>query len=351
MSDSPLLSIIIPIYNVEKYLNRCIDSLVKQTYQNLEIILVIDGSPDNSIKIARDYAILDKRVIVVEQENKGLSGARNSGVSLSKGDYIMFVDSDDWIDLRTCEYAINSVNRDECDLVYWSGAKTFSDKPIQNFWLYDKDFLFSGKSLDWLKRRTVGLLEKELYNPVKTDNFNSAWGKLYKTAHIKNNNLNFVDTKIIGSEDVLFNIEYFQYANKISYLHNSFYFYWQENENSLTKNHGSTLFPRFLNMFHAIADLLLAYKLPAEYYHALENRKAVSIINNLLSITSVRNAQSRVQMIKDINSILSNNEIAKALQSLELQYLPVHWKLFFFLAKRKMATLLYFMMMVIRKIK
>lgn len=351
MSENPLISVIVPVYNVENYLNRCIDSLIQQTYHNLEIILVIDGSPDNSIKIAHDYAILDKRVIILEQENQGLSGARNSGVSLSKGEFIMFVDSDDWVDLRTCEYAMNSVNKDDCDLVFWSGAKTFGNKPNQNFWVYDKNYLFTDANLDWLKRRVVGLVKKELYNPIKTDNFNSAWGKLYKVAYIKNNNIKFIDTKIIGSEDVLFNIEYFQYANKISYLHNALYFYWQENDNSLTKNHGSTLFPRFLNMFKAINDLLVAYQLPAEYHHALENRKAVSIINNLLSITSARNAQSKLDKIRDINSILTNSEIAKALESLELQYMPIHWKLFFFLAKRKMATLLYFMMMLIRKIK
>lgn len=115
----PLISIIVPIYNVDKYLERCIDSIVGQTYKNLETILVDDGSTDESGEIADRYADKDKRVRVIHKENGGVSSARNAGIKESTGDYIMFVDADDKIDERTCEICIESIKNDE-DLVSFS---------------------------------------------------------------------------------------------------------------------------------------------------------------------------------------------------------------------------------------
>lgn len=100
MTNQPLLSVIIPVYKVEKYLRQCVDSVINQTYKNLEIILVDDGSPDNCGKICDEYAEKDKRVKVIHQLNKGLSGARNTGTEQASGEYIAFVDSDDWLDVH-----------------------------------------------------------------------------------------------------------------------------------------------------------------------------------------------------------------------------------------------------------
>lgn len=97
MGEKGLLSVIIPVYKVEPYLKRCIDSVRKQTYEKLQIILVDDGSPDNCGKICDEYTELDSRIIAVHQENEGLSGARNNGLLFAKGEYIAFVDSDDWL--------------------------------------------------------------------------------------------------------------------------------------------------------------------------------------------------------------------------------------------------------------
>lgn len=97
MGEKGLLSVIIPVYKVEPYLKRCIDSVRKQTYEKLQIILVDDGSPDNCGKICDEYTELDSRIIAVHQENEGLSDARNNGLLFAKGEYIAFVDSDDWL--------------------------------------------------------------------------------------------------------------------------------------------------------------------------------------------------------------------------------------------------------------
>ena len=117
MTNQPLLSVIIPVYNVEKYLRQCVDSVINQTYKNLEIILVDDGSPDNCGKICDEYAEKDKRVKVIHQLNKGLSGARNTGTEQASGEYIAFVDSDDWLDVHMYEDLFGVLNKYNLDMV------------------------------------------------------------------------------------------------------------------------------------------------------------------------------------------------------------------------------------------
>ena len=112
MSESkPLVSVVLPIYNVEKYLPKCLDSVVGQSYENIEIICINDGSPDESEKIVADYMKNDSRIVLINQKNQGLSGARNTGIENAKGEYIMFLDSDDWIDPETVEVAVDEAQK------------------------------------------------------------------------------------------------------------------------------------------------------------------------------------------------------------------------------------------------
>ena len=113
----PLISVIIAVYNPGKYLKACLDSLVNQTYKNLEIILVDDGSTDNSLEICKEYAEKDSRIIVHHKENSGVSSTRNLGIRLAHGDYFSFIDSDDYLDLDTYEYLVNLINTHNVDIV------------------------------------------------------------------------------------------------------------------------------------------------------------------------------------------------------------------------------------------
>ena len=120
MMDRALISIIVPIYNSEKYLKQCLDSLLQQSYTNIEIICIDDGSKDCSSEIVEEYMRYDNRVKLIKQENAGVSRTRNNGINYAQGEYIMFVDSDDWIDLNTCETALNSIIINDADTVMWS---------------------------------------------------------------------------------------------------------------------------------------------------------------------------------------------------------------------------------------
>ena len=120
MKEQPLVSVIIPVYNVERYLAQCLDSVSHQTYQNLEIICVNDGSRDGSPDILRRYADEDARIQVIDKANGGVSRARNDALDCARGEYIMFVDSDDWVEPDACENAVNAMREYDADIVMWS---------------------------------------------------------------------------------------------------------------------------------------------------------------------------------------------------------------------------------------
>ena len=121
----PKISIIVPVYNVEEYLEKCIESLIGQTYTNIEIIFVYNKSTDNSLQKLQQYQKKDSRILIIEKENEGVSVARNRGVNLATGEYIMFVDSDDWIDLDNCEKALKTIEKEQADILMWSYVREF----------------------------------------------------------------------------------------------------------------------------------------------------------------------------------------------------------------------------------
>lgn len=114
------ISIIAPVYNIERHLRKCLDSLINQTYKNIEIICVNDGSADKSLDILNEYANKDKQIVIVDKKNGGISDARNIGIAKASGEYMIFVDSDDCIDLETCQKSLDTVLKYSVDVVLYS---------------------------------------------------------------------------------------------------------------------------------------------------------------------------------------------------------------------------------------
>lgn len=152
--NMPLISVVIPIYNVERYLEKCIDSVVNQTYRNLQIILVDDGSPDNCGNICDEYKKKDDRIIVIHQKNRGLSGARSAGQDIALGKYITFIDSDDWISNDMIERLYNDIVSAEADISVTAFAITTENGEV----------LKSGKSYKYMELSNIQALELMLFN-------------------------------------------------------------------------------------------------------------------------------------------------------------------------------------------
>lgn len=158
-----MFSVIVPVYNVEKFLVKCLDSVVNQTYRNLEIILIDDGSPDNSPAICDEYAARDGRVRVIHQKNAGQAAARNVGISIAKGDYITFVDSDDWIEPDTLEKAVGIIQRNEAvDIVLYNHVEEHGKKKITMCMDVDK-YSSTERIKEGVLRDDIGSYARNIY--------------------------------------------------------------------------------------------------------------------------------------------------------------------------------------------
>lgn len=220
-----LISIIVPVYNVEKYLNNCIKSIIGQTYKNIEIILVDDGSTDNSSKICDDYAKKDKRIKVIHQKNSGLSEARNIGIKNASGTYIGFVDSDDYIAKDMFEYLFKLVKTNHADI------------SICNYSMVT-EYTNEDKSKN-IEKEKIKILDskdalKELLSEKRIQNY--AWNKLYKKSLFEN--LSYPAK--MKMEDLGTTYKLFLKAKKIILSNQKKYFYLQRPE-SILNNPDSTL--------------------------------------------------------------------------------------------------------------
>lgn len=349
MEDTPKISIIVPVYNVEAYLPQCLDSLINQTYGNLEIICINDGSPDGSGQILREYAARDSRVHVIKQENQGLSGARNTGLKYVTGEFIMFVDSDDWIDTRTCEIAMSAAKTNDADLVFWSYTREFQTVSKDRFLFWNDGEVFEkGRLREEIHRRQCGLFGVELKHPETADSLVTAWGKLYSTEKLRNSKAEFVDTKKIGTEDALFNLYALGYFERAVYIRKPLYHYRKTNDVSLTSSYKQKLPHQWGCLFDMMRDYVESNQLPAIYTQALQNRISLSVVGLGLNIMSAHvSAREKISMIK---GVISAPRYREAVKTLELCYFPIHWKVFYLCAKWRNAVGVYALLGVIQKI-
>lgn len=213
------LSIIVPVYNVEKYLPKCLESLIKQTLKDIEIICVNDGSIDNSLAILKEFASKDSRIKIIDNQHQGVAKTRNTGIEQSTGEYIGFVDSDDYIDIDFFEKLYNSATKSNSDIAI---ASILKHKTFFN--------IYNAK---YTKEETaITIQDKIKLCEDKKHFFFYAWNKIYHSGFIKENNIKFSEGQIY--EDVMFAIKALYYSNKIISVYGTKYHYI-EHENSLTK--------------------------------------------------------------------------------------------------------------------
>lgn len=335
------ISIIVPVYNVEKYLDQCIQSIVNQTYKNIEIILIDDGSTDSSGQICDNYAQKDERIRVVHKTNSGLSASRNLGLALSQGEYIMFLDSDDWIDTNTCQIAVDKIKVCHSDIVLWSYKREYGDKSIINYLFGTNEMTWDFRNIDLLYKRLIGPTNQELKNPQSVDSLVTAWGKLYKKEILKD--ILFVDTSIIGTEDALFNIYVFNRIKKACYIPDCLSHYRKTASNSLTHNYKEKLVYQWKKMYEMIFAFLYENKKSPIYFEALQNRISLGLIGLGLNL-SEDSTMSIKEKNKELKKILGMQHYRDALKQLKMNYFPVYWKFFFYLLKKRRTIMVLFLL-------
>ena len=189
------MSIIVPVFRVEKYIKKCVESLLVQTYKNIEIILIDDGSPDRCPEIIDDYEKKDDRVIVVHKKNGGVSSARNVGIRRANGKYMMFVDADDWVDADYVSYFVHLIEKSNCRIAMNKSYYSYIEKKENP----SNHVVNNNKAMEMIYSDEI---------------FVAVWNKIYETALVKDNNIWF-DEKLFYGEGMLFNIECLQTLDSV----------------------------------------------------------------------------------------------------------------------------------------
>lgn len=213
------LSVIIPVYNVEKYLKRCLDSVINQTLKDIEILCINDGSTDDSLSILEEYKSKDSRIVIITQENKGLAATRNVGIENAKGEYLAFVDSDDWINAKFSECLYNSAKENNCDIAVGNIMRVPNKGKATPFLQYENTQIYE----DTNSKFEICDIPKMCY----------VWNRIYKRDQILKYNIRFIEGKVY--EDVIFSHKALFYLDKLITVPDAIYYYFRHSNSIVAK--------------------------------------------------------------------------------------------------------------------
>ena len=222
MNKGPKFSIIVPVYNVERYLSRCLQSLIDQTLHDIEIICVNDGSTDGSLSVLEKYKEIDDRITIINKENGGLPSARNAGIDVAEGEYYLFVDSDDYISENACDRLYLEARQTGADIIIF-GTRIFPEINKEELaWYYDT---LTSRQINYRKKSIEALFKEKPSKPF-------VWNGCYKGELFTKKGLRF-DEEMRYGEDMVFLFEVFPLAKEISYIPDMLYNYRCERKDSL----------------------------------------------------------------------------------------------------------------------
>ena len=328
------ISVVVPVYNVEKYLDRCINSIVSQTYENLEIILVDDCSPDRSPQMCDEWANKDNRIRVIHKPlNEGLGFARNTGMDAATGEWISFVDSDDYLNINTYAECMRTTEKSKADICYFDAIRvSVNDNATKG--KRNVPVIFSGKQVtDELLPLCFGSLPGDKYE------IGAVWAGIYNRLLLKENNIRFHSERELISEDYVFTQEVCSAASSVVFINQHFYHYCVNTE-SLSRSYKSDRFEKTVffhqNRMQEISRLNLGRE--------TEIRAAMRYWIMVLAAVKLdvnTDALSFWEKLKRIRKI-SNHPFSKELNIADVRkYMNAKKKLFLFAMKMKSALGVY----------
>ena len=331
------ISIIVTIYNTpENYLRKCIESIINQTLQEIEIILINDGSNEQTRKICEEYQKKDSRIHLINQKNKGESVARNVGIEFATTQHITFVDSDDWIEPNMCEKIINYIKqiKKDYEMIIFNCYVDYPKRSIKNMF-YPKSDLLNRKDIEQIQLQNIekGLTE---YYPPET-NISVPWAKVYNKSFITNNQLKFIPN-MIRMPDALFNMEAFEKANKI-YVLQEYLYHYQKNDFAICQRYSKDT----INYYETYIELVKKY---IKKYH--KNEKFIDTLN-IKIVTSIDKYMYNYFFHKDnpqkdieneFKELLNKELYIDAMKNVKIKYLSLYQRLVLKNAKKKKILIL-----------
>ncbi|MGE5627287.1 MAG: glycosyltransferase [Solirubrobacterales bacterium] len=331
------ISIIVPVYNVEKYLPRCMESLLNQTLKDIEIIMVDDGSKDGSGVLCDQYALTDSRVKVIHKKNGGLGYARNSGIEVAKGEFLAFADSDDYVSLemydRLYNSAINS-NADTCicgsNRVYSNGTIGVFENPVEKG-RYVKD-----KIMDSILINLIGAPPDYPYDdyigmPV--------WKGIYSRKIIDSSVLRFHSEREFISEDIIFQMDYYKCAESVAVIPDALYFHC-ENEFSLTTSYKPDRFKRYIDLYLELVKRACDMGIYENARLRIERTFIAASRICIIQEGANSNNIGKLKVLENINSICCDPILQNVLNNYPIFKLPVKQRIFSIFTKYRKSKIL-----------
>lgn len=303
---TPLISIVLPVYNVERYIGKCVQSILNQTYANFELVVVDDGSQDKSIEIAENFK--DERISIYRKENGGISDARNFGMSKAIGDYLYFLDSDDWIEPDLLEICITTINKENSDYL------------IFGYSLDSEDFAGNLKQKIDIKHENVVYHkghDNVYFDKLKFGLLGYVWNKFYRHSFIRDNKFMF-DNEVSLFEDLLFNARVFQVSDKMVFIENVLYHYINRNSSSLIKSFHPNSFELNIKKNTAIHFFLKEWDICEEQKRKVLSEEFITGVRYCLnSLFAYKNDLNFLKKIDYIRKVINHEETKNQIQFYE----------------------------------
>lgn len=296
MTNSGLVSVIMPVYKVENYIAKAIESVLAQTYSNFELLIIDDGSPDGSAAIANQFAKKDNRIKLHPKKNGGLSDARNFGLDRAEGEFIYFIDSDDWIEPNLLEIGLKALDAENTDLVifgYYLDTMDAENTPISQKKVFHKNTRFDKSAGNLtIDENLMGLL-------------GYAWNKIYRHEFLKRNTLHF-DKGVSLVEDILFNAQVYKNSNSLVILSDCLYHYLNRPVSTLIKTYHEGAFSLYLKKNAAVEAFLTEWKLDQRKMKTILSLSLMSglrySIRNLISFMDGFSDEEKIKRISELTS-------------------------------------------------
>ena len=335
--SKPLVSIIVPIYKVpEQYLRKCIESAIAQTVENIEILLVDDGSPDQCGEICDSYVTSDGRVKVIHKKNGGLSAARNAGFQAASGEWIMFVDGDDWIEPDMCEVMYRLGEQTKVQLVMCGIMKDYGHSQTEYKFYLEENKVYKDQECTWLQQQLL------VYN----GNIAVAYSKLIRRSLLADNHILHDEVLKQGAEGLEFNLRLFEKLESAVFINKPFYHYIY-NANSISASHNEENHELVVRCFEKIKTFAESSSNKQMLLPWLDNRLLYVIITTAISgYFNPANTEPYSEKKRKYAAYLNKPIIAEALKTENLEGLSRQRKIVLFMIKHHMYWMLNLMGMI-----
>lgn len=346
------VSIIVAYYNEELYIKESIESLINQTYKDIEIILVNDGSVDKSLYICKEYALKDNRIKNYTIANSGVSTARNIGLEKVTGQYIMFVDGDDWIEKNMVEFTLNELKKTKSDILissYFQNLRKI-EKKVPLISNEDKAFNNSGEKKELYMKSIYARYTEKDTEEAGLVSVGTVMCKLYKSDIIQSNNIKF-DPKLIRSEDVVFALEAFKHAKKIQYINKSMYHYRMGVDSACApKNYIINADEKYGLLLERLNEFQSLFTNKEDFYNVYYARTIQALLWHIKhKYFHKGHTENILKMRKQVVDIIKKEPFKTALIEVDEKLLPKQEKIMVKLFKRRLILFYYIFQKIIER--